>query len=68
MSFPPIDPSPTAPDPGPVPPLFPRPIDDEPKEGEEIQAPDKTNPTENPQPGPSMPPDPAPFPDHLPNP
>ena len=68
MSFPPMDPGPTAPDPGPTPPLFPRPIDDEPKTGEDIQAPDKSNPTNNPEPGPSTPQERAPFPDHEPNP
>lgn len=68
MSFPPMDPGPTAPDPGPAPPLFPRPIDDEPNKGEDIQAPDKSNPTNNPEPGPSIPPERAPFPDHEPNP
>ncbi|MDB5622127.1 MAG: hypothetical protein JWR39_690 [Devosia sp.] len=63
MSFPPIDPSPTAPDPGPVPPLFPRPIDDAPKNDDTMPAPDKNNPIDNPAPGPSMPPERAPFPD-----
>ncbi len=68
MSFPPMDPGPTAPDPGPTPPMFPRPIDDGPKEGDERQVPDKSNPQENPQPGPDMPPAQVPFPDHTPDP
>jgi hypothetical protein len=63
MSFPPIDPSPTAPDPGPVPPIFPRPIDDGPKDGDDLPVPDPNDPNSNPEPGPTMPPKRSPFPD-----
>jgi len=66
VTFPPLEPSPTLPDPGPVPPIS-NPSEMPPPD-EDFPVPDPDNPNENPDEGPDLPPSRSPFPDHEPDP